>query len=144
MKKTLFLILFSLILVSSYAQERRGEKLKALKVAFITERLDLTQTEAQKFWPIYNAFEEKERELRRDNFMERRNLKPEELSEEDAQKLIDEFIKNENELHQNKQKLAIDLQKVLPAKKIILLKKAEDDFKREMLEQFKMRRQGRP
>ena len=144
MKKTLLLILFSLVIVSGYAQERRGEKLKALKVAFITERLDLTQTEAQKFWPIYNAFEEKERELRRDNFMERRNLKPEEFTEEDAQKLIDEFIKNENELHQNKQKLVIDLQKVLPAKKIILLKKAEDDFKREMLEQFKMRRQGRP
>lgn len=144
MKKTLFLILFSLILLNGYAQERRGEKLKALKVAFITERLDLTPTEAQKFWPIYNAFEDKEIELRRDNFMERRNLKPEDLSEEDAQKLIDEFIKNENELHQNKQKLVADLQKVLPAKKIILLKKAEDDFKREMLEQFKMRRQGRP
>ena len=128
MKKTLFLILFSLILTSTYAQERRGEKLKALKVAFITEQLDLTQTEAQKFWPIYNAFEEKERELRRDNFMERKKLKPEELTEEDAQKLIDEFVKNENELHQNKQKLVEDLRKVLPAKKIILLKKAEDDY----------------
>ena len=33
--------------------------IKALKVAHITEKLDLTEKEAQQFWPIYNAYDEK-------------------------------------------------------------------------------------
>ena len=33
------------------------EKIKAMKVGFITEKLDLTTAEAQKFWPVYNEFE---------------------------------------------------------------------------------------
>ncbi|MCB0426351.1 MAG: hypothetical protein KDD16_03435 [Mangrovimonas sp.] len=140
MKKTLLITVF--LAITTFVNAQNRDKLKALKIAFITERLDLTQSEAQKFWPIYNAFEEKEREFRRDNFMERRNLKWEDLTEEDAQKLIDDFIKNEDEMHAHRQKFIADLRKVLPAKKIILLKKTEDDFKQEMLEQYKMRRGG--
>lgn len=143
MKKLLVIALFlsSVLLVNA---QNRGDKLKALKVAYLTEHLNLTQSEAQQFWPIYNAFEEKEREFRRNHFMERKNLEWEDLTEEDAQKLIDDFTRKENEMHQHRQKFIDDLRKVLPAKKIILLKKAEEDFKREILEQYKMRRQGKP
>ena len=142
MKKSILIIILFLSL-NAFAQGR-GEKLKALKVAFITERLDLTQEEAQKFWPIYNAYEENERKLRLDTFEERKDLNVETLSEAEANELIDNFTKAENERHKLKQQFIQDIRKVLPAKKVILLKKVEDDFKRQMLEQFKRRRQGRP
>lgn len=142
MKKSILIIILFLSL-NVFAQGR-GEKLKALKVAFITERLDLTQEEAQKFWPIYNAYEENERKLRLDTFEERKDLNVETLSEAEANELIDNFTKAENERHKLKQQFIQDIRKVLPAKKVILLKKVEDDFKRQMLEQFKRRRQGRP
>lgn len=142
MKKSILIL--TLFLSLSAVAQGRGEKLKALKVAFITERLDLTQEEAQKFWPIYNAYEENERKLRIDTFEERKDLDFETLSETEANELIDNFTKAENERHQLKQQFIQDIRKVLPAKKVILLKKVEDDFKREMLEQFKRRRQGRP
>ncbi|MEB8347550.1 hypothetical protein OO010_15985, partial [Flavobacteriaceae bacterium KMM 6898] len=52
------LVLLLLITVVSFAQDRPDrEKIKALKVAFITERLDLSSKEAQLFWPIYNEHE---------------------------------------------------------------------------------------
>ena len=35
------------------AQNDRG-KVESLRIAYITEHLDLNSTEAQKFWPIYN------------------------------------------------------------------------------------------
>ena len=43
-------------------------------------------------------------------------------------------------MHQLKKKFMIDLQKVLPAKKIILLKKTEDEFNRKLLREFRDRR----
>ena len=53
--KFIFPILFLLMASISFAQGFRDkkEKVKALKVAYITEQLDLTTEEAQKFWPIY-------------------------------------------------------------------------------------------
>jgi hypothetical protein len=53
-------IIFIVVLVFStftalYAQD--GEKIQALKIAFITQKLELTTDEAQKFWPVYNQYE---------------------------------------------------------------------------------------
>ena len=58
MKKYL-LILFVLLgcLPQIKAQEPAGEKIQALKIAFITQKLQLTPDEAQKFWPIYNQYD---------------------------------------------------------------------------------------
>ena len=41
--------------------------MQALKIAFITQRLDLTSAEAEKFWPIYNEYEVEINNLRISN-----------------------------------------------------------------------------
>jgi len=38
-----------------WGQESRAERLKSLRIALITEALELTPEEAQAFWPVYNA-----------------------------------------------------------------------------------------
>lgn len=39
------------------AQEvRDGERLEALKIAYLTKKLSLTTEEAQRFWPVYNQY----------------------------------------------------------------------------------------
>jgi hypothetical protein len=43
--------------------EKRDSRMEAKKIGFITEELDLSATEAQKFWPIYNEFQEKMKSL---------------------------------------------------------------------------------
>jgi hypothetical protein len=56
MKKILlFLSVFVGISYICAAQPPR-EKIKALKVAFITKELNLTSGEAEKFWPVYNEY----------------------------------------------------------------------------------------
>jgi hypothetical protein len=35
---------------------QRQEKIQALKIAFITQKLKLTPAEAEKFWPVYNQY----------------------------------------------------------------------------------------
>ena len=146
--KILFPIIFLLVTSLSFSQgfKEKREKVKALKVAYITEQLELTTDEAQKFWPIYNAFDENQAELRHEkmrSILDR--FKPgnvEKLSEKDASNSLAQMEKIEEDLFNLKKKFIKDLQSVISAKKIIKLKKAEEDFNRELLKQMREKRRG--
>lgn len=135
--------------LSCFSQERKlmhqkKEELKAVKVAFITEALDLTPSEAQKFWPVYNEFENAQFQIRERKMetslkkMSPENLK--EMSDKDATTLLEQIENTEGELFQLRKKLVSDLRSVVSAKKILLLKKAEEDFNRKLLQQYKRKR----
>lgn len=145
--KRLIPILVLLIGLSGYAQRdgRMNERIKAQKVAFITEKLSLTAEEAQQFWPIYNAFEEKRESIKSGQLREvkitiRQNP---DMSDREASKLLDQILDAENEIHNAKMKLAEDLKSVLSPKKIIRLRAAEDGFNRELLQHLKKMRERR-
>ncbi|MCA0132208.1 sensor of ECF-type sigma factor [Winogradskyella alexanderae] len=145
--KQLIPILILLIGLSSYAQRdgRMNERIKAQKVAFITEKLSLTAEEAQQFWPIYNAFEEKRERIKsgplRDAKIKIRSNPN--MSDNEASRLLEQVLDAENEIHNAKIKLAKDLQSILSSKKIIKLRAAEDEFNRILLERLKQMRQKR-
>lgn len=138
MKNLIFI--FFLLTLTTYSQENKYEKIKALKTAYITEQLDLTPSEAEKFWPIYNTFDKKFHKLRhrkREEIYEKLHLGIDKLNDEEANKLIDEFLLLETEqLNLEKEKTA-SLRQVISPKKIIGLRKAEDDFKRELLDRYR-------
>lgn len=65
-RKVFFFILFiCLIILNASGQQevRKGERVHALKIGFITQRLDLTTDEAQRFWPVYNSYENDIRQM---------------------------------------------------------------------------------
>jgi hypothetical protein len=139
----IILILTLLLSVNVVAQNpEKRERIKALKVAFITEKLQLTESEAQKFWPVYNAFEESTHKYRRD-FYKQRNTDVANLSEQEAKTILNGLIKTEKEKHKLKEQFMADLLKILPAKKIIKLKITEDEFNKQMLEQYKKRKESK-
>jgi Spy/CpxP family protein refolding chaperone len=146
--KIIYPIVFLLISTLSFSQgfKEKKEKVKALKVAYITEQLDLTKEEAQKFWPIYNSFDDKQAELRHEKMraildrFEPGNV--DKLSEKEASTLLTQMETVEESLFTLRKKFIKDLQGVLSAKKIIKLKKAEEDFNRTLLKQIKERRRG--
>lgn len=141
MKHTLLILATVFLSTLSFAQNRddHHEKIKTLKVAYITEKLNLTQTEAQNFWPIYNKFDDDYSTLRHDSSNKRKNIDVEKLTEKEAKILIKEMKQLYDERYQLFQKYMEDLQNVLPAKKVVLLKKVEDDFKRKMFDEYKNR-----
>jgi hypothetical protein len=63
MKKLLLLygIIFTLCL-SGFSQN--GEKIQALKIAYLTRQMNLTPGEAERFWPVYNQYTEEIRQTR--------------------------------------------------------------------------------
>ena len=148
MKTKIITLLILLVTFNSFSQGFKGkkDKVKALKIAYITEELNLTTEEAQRFWPIYNAFDDKQADLRHEKMraiLDR--FEPgsvEKLSEKDASSLLIQMETIEENLFNLRKKFIRDLQGVISAKKIIKLKKAEDDFNRTLLKQIKDRRRG--
>lgn len=137
-------ILLTVFVASSlFAQRPDREKIKALKIAHITEQLDLTEEEAQKFWPVYNANEDARNELRANSFEKRQDISADKLTESEAKALLLDFEKAEQQKTALNSKMLKDLLEVLPAKKIIKLYQAERSFKRKLIEEFKQRHAGR-
>ncbi len=64
MKRLLLLTCFAFTILIGVAQN--GKNLVALKIAYITKRLDLSPEEAQKFWPYYNQYSEELARTRQD------------------------------------------------------------------------------
>ncbi|MFP4845720.1 sensor of ECF-type sigma factor [Winogradskyella sp. PE311] len=142
MSKTLKLLLITLLISASvFGQRPDREKIKALKIAHITEQLDLTKEEAQKFWPVYNANEDAENKLRTKS-NERGNRKNKELNESEAKALLLNMVSIEKQRVGLRSKMINDLLQILPAKKIVSLLQAERSFKRKMIEEFKQRHSG--
>lgn len=143
MKKTI-LIAF-LVLASSALTAQNNERIKAFKMGYITEQLNLSTTEAEKFWPIFNTFEEKMSALRkreRDEIKQKLRSGFDTMSDSEAEVLITKSMEIADQQHQLRAQLTKDLRGVISAKKIIKLKLVEDDFKRRLLERYK-KRQGK-
>lgn len=148
MKKIIAPILFLLVTTFSFAQghKEKQEKIKALKVAYITEQLQLTSDEAQKFWPIYNDYQEKQFDLRHEKMrailgkLDAANI--DKLSEKEASSLLTQMESIEETLFTLQKKFTKDLQGIMSDKKIMKLKKAEGDFNRHLLKQMREKSKG--
>jgi hypothetical protein len=64
MKKITIIMLLALPILSQ--AQKKGERIEAAKIGLITNRINLTTEQSQQFWTIYNEFEGKKKELRRD------------------------------------------------------------------------------
>ena len=145
-----FTVLFLVLTLNIQAQQRphlfkNNDKIRALKTAYITEALDLTSKEAEKFWPIYNSYDKKVMELRFKKMRELGNkIKTKEvfnnLTNKEAENILNDFIGIESDILDAKRNLNKQLLKVISAKKIIKLYKAEDDFNRRLLQRLRSAR----
>ncbi len=143
MNRIIFFILFITISISAIGQQftkkEKIERLKAQKIAFITDKLDLSTNEAQSFWPIYNEFFRNKEILSIEKKKLTLDLRQnwEEYSDERKTELADSLILfrlKEAKLEQNyhekfKQVLSID--------KVIKLYNAETQFKNYLLKQIR-------
>jgi len=143
MKKITLIIILFISFFGVQAQEDKNkeehrEQIKAMKVAFITQEMQMDAALAQKFWPIYNRYECKKKELHRREHDEIKNI--ETLSEQEAEKLIQEYQEIENEEYQIKKALFSDLKKIISAKEIIKLQKLESDFNKKLWKEYRDRK----
>jgi len=146
MKKLILISLLSIFTFSVLiAQERRGpspeilEKIKAEKISFFTSKLDLTSSEAQTFWPVYNDFDKKRFEIQKQKH-EFERMSDEEfskLAETEVEKMTINYIGSfEKEAlllkEYNKQFL-----KILPKKKVLMIYRTENEFRSHLIREYR-------
>ena len=118
------------------------DKIQAQRVAFYTEKMNITPAEAQKFWPIYNEYSRKKNRLT----LEKTRLtkfyasNASTMTENDVDVTIKKYVqivKEETELFEEYNK---KFREVLPAHKVMKLYLAEFQFREWLLRQIKERK----
>ncbi len=152
MKKVSLIIIITLMFTALAVAQGQGmgqtdnEKLTAYKIAFFTQRLNLTPAEAEKFWPLYNDYSARKNKTQLDRISLMRYASQNEANMSDseltstADKLAQSFIEEAN--------LTVsftkEIQKVLPPAKVIKLFQIENQYKQQLLRELNQRRQGQP
>ena len=146
MKKIALLLIFIFGITSSISAQKMGrQRIQALKTSYITTAINLNANEAEKFWPVYNQYTDKIQDLKSKLESETfRKIKEtgsiDDITEEKAEEILANRIKYDQEILKNKTMLIKELKKIISAKKIIKLQKAERDFNRRLLQEFGKRR----
>lgn len=138
MKKFITLLALALMLAgTTSAQNQKGkwrEQVRAEKIAFLTVELDLSEAEAQAFWPVYNDVEKGRREAFQESGKAAKALK-EALAkgEGDINALLDDYLKKRSEAKKVDELSLARYKKVLPIEKVAKLVLAEEKFKHEQI-----------
>lgn len=114
--------------VAALAQDK-STKIEAAKVAFVKEKIQLTENQEMLFWPIYNDYLDKKQEIRK----QIKSLKTEtgalsatdEQLKFDLQKLFD---LRQQELMLEKEYFTNKFIKVISLRQVVELQKAEKQF----------------
>ena len=124
--RTLLLLLAFTIGFSQcgFAQEpqldgSKRKQLQALKIGYLTEKLQLTPDEAQVFWPLYNELEGKVITIKRDRRKNRKstNENHEQMSDNQLMAAIETEFNLEQQELDLKKKYTQKFKKILPIKK---------------------------
>ncbi|MFN5324258.1 MAG: hypothetical protein ACK5C5_05000 [Bacteroidota bacterium] len=149
MRNLLILTLMLILSSATQAQPRKGpppplskekrEKVEAMKVAFLTQRLKLTPEEAKVFWPVYNQMSDELYELRNARMKEMRSMRSDgdSLTDKESERIFDSEVTHRQAELDILKKYHPQLKKTLPAKKLAKLHRAEEDFRHELLEKLK-------
>lgn len=118
------------------------ERLQTLRIAFFSEKLNLTPVEAQQFWPIYNAFADEVDKLRDERFKIFGDLKHNFGNKTDSELEVaaDKHIELREKEIALERKYHSKFKEVLPIAKVLSLYKAEKEFPRWLLKQVRERR----
>lgn len=142
------MLLFTLFSTAAvYAQRPSGEEMQKIqdaKIAIITNRLNLSPEQATGFWPVYNEYSQKRKDIHR----AQRKI----INDKKAEgKTDDQVLNNLKEVQELKQK-ELDLEKeyqnrflkVISASQIIELYKAERTFNDMLIQRLKQRKEQKP
>lgn len=142
--KIFYLVLFFsfCFIFSSHSQRKSKEKIKALKIAYITERLELTSEEAQDFWPIYNDYNNKQNEIKiknREAIKKLLNTRGhiDSIKAEEAKNAIFLNLKNDKVLNKLKTDFISKMKDIIPYNKILKLQIVEMEFNKKLMRRYK-------
>lgn len=139
----IFLFVLTVFVFSLHAQdkgqhknmEQNKERIEAQKVAFITDRLDLSVEEAEKFWPVYNNYKNSQKSKQK-AWRDEHDFTPEEITnmtDNEADEFAKAQMNHEQEMLDLRKGLITNMKGVISPQKILMLLEAEKDFRVELM-----------
>lgn len=136
------MLLFISAALTANAQRRSEEEIKKIqdaKVAIITNRLNLTPEQSTGFWPMYNEYAQRRREIHR----AQRKIINDKKAEGQNDEAVLNNLKEVQELRQKELDLEKEYQnkflKVITASQVIELYKAERTFNDMLIQRLKQK-----
>jgi hypothetical protein len=142
--KSLFLYIALIISNISFGQRPGGnppggERIRAMKVGMITNELKLTETQAEKFWPIYNNYSDEKGGIHQQ--IRKLTKRPDEnLSNAELMKRQDQILELQQEELNITKKYRDNFLRVISAQQYSSLMAAERKFNQMLLDKLKERR----
>lgn len=126
---------------------RRWNEIMSQKVAFVTQQLQLTPEEAEKFWPVYNAASEEvwkasKKTLRAIAALVNSTKDDATQSEEEIKKLVANLDNCKMNEIKTFNKLFTEISKVLPLKKAAKIYGIEEQFRQHLIKNLSKRAPG--
>ena len=137
MKKIISVLALAMLLgVAAFAQKKDEkkddawrEKMRAEQVAFITQELNLTEAEAQQFWPVYNDIQAKRRKAYSESFEAMKALKEAVDKDGDVKVPMENYLSAKKKLEPIEDEAVQRYSKVLPKAKVAKLILSEERFR---------------
>ena len=137
--KWIWSLLFSAALISSakaQAPQNRMQRIESVKVAFISQKLDLNPEEAEKFWPVYNVYQKEIHALLKLKRQEKYN------KANNADNILNNELDFETRLLDIRKKYRQEFAKVISSEKVLMLYRAEREFREHLIKELKDRRKN--
>jgi hypothetical protein len=135
------LFIFPFLAMAQRPDNKKREEIESYKIAYLTQKLELSPEEAKIFWPIYNDYQKEQADLRKERGQKMISFKkmPEidDMADSEVQALIvNDFDFKQRDLNLEKKYYA-KLKSSLPIKVIGKYYRAQETFKRELLSRYR-------
>jgi len=139
MKIAPYLLLTSLLVLMSLEgfaqrQEQRGydrEKLESARIAFITNRLDLRPEQAEKFWPLFNQYNE-QRSAIMETLVSLNRTSMDNMSDAQAKEIIQKRLTHQQKMLDLEVAFMESITKVISPKQAVQLSGVNREFTRQI------------
>jgi Spy/CpxP family protein refolding chaperone len=154
MKRIYFIVCFIIFMFHGWAQpapppppagggnrQPQLARIHAVKIGYLTDKMRLTPEQSEKFWPLYNQYED-ELTAARKNF--RQKYKGADKKDENvSRQIIDDHLDLQQQALELKRKYKDRFLQVITANQLTELYKAEQEFHKMLLHRLKQHRDRR-
>ena len=131
----MYLLLLCLLAAGNVWGQRGGgreaidpERLQTARIAYITTRISLKPEQAEKFWPVFNAFTNSRESLMRT--MGDLSRGAETIGEEEAKSKLNQKLQLQQKLVDEEKVFIAEASKILTFRQLLLLQNIARDFNR--------------
>ena len=116
-------------------QQPLRERVEAQRVAFLTQRMDLSPEESAAFWPLYNEYRREQEKLRKQ--IETNKEAVMQMTDDEVNQLLNQIIDNEYLQIDMRKKDIEKFKMAIPPRKILMIAPLEKAFNREILKKIR-------